>query len=424
MSDSHAADVQAELQQYLNSKNINSLFIQIVENLLIEKPANPIAFMIEYLYKQFPDQAKEAIEALSSQIAPAGTSSAAMKEEDIGGGGASAASTAPTAASAAEDDSDEEDEDDYVGDMPEVAAPKARPKDRRSSVSAESMDPSKLKAQMSQVTNIPKDPAVAATLLGVVGKSPLLRTLDDEQKDMIIKAFAGPIQKNDGEDVIVQGDLGDTFYLLEEGSVDVYIKKKGATEEIKVHTYKPGDAFGELAIMYNAPRAATCRVNTGAKLWQLDRVSFKVIVVAAAMQKREKYQNFLTKVPLLESLTEMEVMTLADSLLEETYIEGNTICDQGDEGNYFYIILEGAAECSQVDGAGASKVVASLTEGNYFGEIALMSSKPRQATVKAVGGKLKVLAIDRATFVRVFGSMEEIMQRNMEVYSKYAAQAI
>ena len=63
---SQAADVQAELQQYLNSKNINSLFISIVENLLIEKPANPIAFMIEYLYKQYPDQAKEAIDQLAS----------------------------------------------------------------------------------------------------------------------------------------------------------------------------------------------------------------------------------------------------------------------------------------------------------------------------------------------------------------------
>ena len=63
-----AADVQAELQQYLNSKNINSLFISIVENLLIEKPANPIAFMIEYLYKQYPEQAKPALENLSATI--------------------------------------------------------------------------------------------------------------------------------------------------------------------------------------------------------------------------------------------------------------------------------------------------------------------------------------------------------------------
>jgi len=46
--------VQAELQNYLNSKNINALFISIVESLLIEKPANPIAFIIEYLYKQYP----------------------------------------------------------------------------------------------------------------------------------------------------------------------------------------------------------------------------------------------------------------------------------------------------------------------------------------------------------------------------------
>lgn len=61
--------MQAELQQYLNSKNINSLFISIVENLLIEKPANPIAFMIEYLYKQYPDQAKAALET----IYPAGS---------------------------------------------------------------------------------------------------------------------------------------------------------------------------------------------------------------------------------------------------------------------------------------------------------------------------------------------------------------
>jgi hypothetical protein len=49
----------------LNSKNINSLFIQIVESLLIEKPSNPIAFIIEYLYKQYPDQAKPAIEAIA-----------------------------------------------------------------------------------------------------------------------------------------------------------------------------------------------------------------------------------------------------------------------------------------------------------------------------------------------------------------------
>lgn len=296
------------------------------------------------------------------------------------------------------------------------------PKNRRTSVSAESMDPNKLKAQMSQVTCIVKSRDVAENLLRVVGKSPLLRALDQEQKDMIVKAFSGPLTKNPGENIIVQGDIGDVFYLLEEGIVDVYVRK-GGSDEIKVHSYKPGDAFGELAIMYNAPRAATCRAQTVCKLWALDRISFKAIVVAAAMQKRETYRGFLSNVPILHSLTEMEIMTLADSLNEEKYQDGEVICQQGDEGNFFYLIKEGTAVCSQVDAKGDDKVVATLTQGNYFGEIALLTSKPRQATVKARGG-LTVLSVDRATFTRVLGSMEDILKRNMEQYTKYTASNI
>lgn len=419
MTDSHAESVQAELQQYLNSKNINSLFISIVENLLIEKPANPIAFMIEYLYKQYPDQAKAALDTLyGGQNRP---DSKAESKPDTKGI-TPALFSKPTAK--ADPDSDEEEDEDDVADIPVVQAqPKAKGGNRRISVSAESMDPNKLKSQMSQVTNIPKSPEVAAKLLGVVSKSTMLRMLEPEQKDMIVKAFSGPLVIAPGENVIKQGDIGDTFYLLESGTVDVYIKKGGA-DEIKVHTYKAGDSFGELAIMYNAPRAATCRVATEATLWALDRVSFKVIVVAAAMQKRETYKTFLSQVPILESLTEMEILTLADSLAEEKYENSTTICTQGEEGNYFYIIKEGEATCYQTDASGNEKVVAKLSAGNYFGEIALLFSKPRQATVKATSPVLKVLAIDRATFTRVFGSMEEIMKRNMEQYIKYASQSI
>lgn len=422
MTDSHAADVQAELQQYLNSKNINSLFIAIVENLLIEKPANPIAFMIEYLYKQYPDQAKVALDTLAPQSAPA-ESKAESKFPEVKG--APSAVFKQDKAKASEDSDEEEEDEDDVADIPVVQAqPKAKGGNRRVSVSAESMDPNKLKAQMAQVTNIPKSPEITAKLLSVVSKSPLLRMLEPEQKEMIVKAFSGPLVKQPGENVIKQGDIGDTFYLLESGSVDVYIKKGGA-DEMKVHSYKPGDSFGELAIMYNAPRAATCRVSQEATLWVLDRISFKVIVVAAAMQRRETYKTFLAQVPILASLTEMEILTLSDSLAEEKYAPGETICNQGDEGNYFYIIKDGNATCFQKDAAGKDRVVAELSAGHYFGEIALMTSKPRQATVKASGSAtLKVLAIDRATFTRVLGPMEEIMKRNMEQYIKYATQAI
>ena len=298
----------------------------------------------------------------------------------------------------------------------------AGPKPRRTSVSAESMDPTKVAAMKEKLAVIEKPPEIAERLLGVIGKSALLRMLDNEQKDSLVKAFAGPKIKPAGEDIIVQGEIGETFYLLEDGSVDVYISKGGGDQK-KVHTYQTGDSFGELAIMYNAPRAATCRAATECKLWELDRTSFKVIVVAAAMQKREKYMGFLKEVPILTSLTEMETSTLADSLAEETYQDGQVICAQGDEGNFFYVIKSGKAICSQLDAAGDDKVVAELTDGSYFGEVALLTSKPRQATVKA-SGELKVLAVDRATFTRVMGPLDDLMKRNMEQYNKYAAQGI
>ena len=329
---------------------------------------------------------------------------------------------ATPSAVAAHGDESEEDEDDYEPDDPN--APEYVPpaviskKGRKTGVSAESMDPAKMKEQMKNITCIEKEPEVYARLLQVVAKSALLRTLDEEQKDMIVKAFSGPQIKQPEENVIVQGDLGDVFYLLEEGLVDVYISKGGAPE-IKVHTYKPGDAFGELAIMYNAPRAATCRAQTECKLWALDRVSFKCIVVAAAMQKREMYKGFLSAVPILSSLNEMEVMTLADSLAEEKYTAGDYICKQGDEGNFFYIIKEGEAVCT-IHKDGTEAEVARLTTGQVFGEIALLTAKPRQATVRA-SGELKVLAIDRATFTRVMGPLDTIMQRNIEEYEKFNA---
>jgi len=307
-----------------------------------------------------------------------------------------------------------------MGDIVAVA-PKARPVNRRTSVSAESMDPSKMKAQMANVTCIDKEPAVYESLLKTVNRSGLLKMLDAEQKDKIVKAFSGPLMKPPGDNIIVQGDIGDVFYLLEEGEVDVYIKK--GTGELKVHTYKPGAAFGELAIMYNAPRAATCRASSNCKLWALDRTSFKVIVVAATMIKREMYQGFLQKVPILSSLNEGEVMTLADSLAEEKYSRGAQVCTQGEEGNFFYIIKEGKAVCSVVDATGASTDVATLEPGNYFGEIALMTAKPRQATVKA-GTDLTVLALDRATFTRVLGNLDDIMKRNIDQYTKYTAGTI
>jgi cAMP-dependent protein kinase regulator len=64
-------------------------------------------------------------------------------------------------------------------------------------------------------------------------------------------------------------------------------------------TFVSGEVFGELALLYNAPRAATITAKTNAHLWVLDRNTFNYIVKDAASRKREKYEEFLKSVSIL-----------------------------------------------------------------------------------------------------------------------------
>lgn len=90
-------------------------------------------------------------------------------------------------------------------------------------------------------------------------------------------------------------------------------------------TYEPGDAFGELALLYNAPRAATIKAKVDCLLWVLDRNTFNHIVKDASMRKREKYEDFLKSVKLLQNMDHYERSKLADAIHEETYQQGDMV---------------------------------------------------------------------------------------------------
>ncbi|CAM9746842.1 unnamed protein product [Chrysoparadoxa australica] len=402
-------DIQGELQEYLNSKNINSLFVQIVERLLIEKPANPIGFMVEYLTKKYPEETSKATIGLpqavdhrrrSTNSAPGGIVSHAVSDS--------------------ESDSDDED-DDYVDDM--MLRP-AQPTSagRRVSVSAETSsatNPGELKT-------VPKSDEERARIKEKISGSMMFSHLDEIQTQQVMDAMF-LVNKEPGDCVIKQGDPGDNFYLIDQGTIDVFIKKGG--EDVKIKEMGPGEAFGELALMYSTPRTATCKATSKLQLWTLDRISFKLILMATTIKRRQQYKTFLEEVPILAQLTEYEVLTIADALVEEVFEADEVICTQGEPGNAFYIIKEGQVKCTQMDGTGAVNEVGRLSQGNYFGEIALMTSKERQATVTTMDGTsplpsctaTRLLSLDRKTFQRVMGPMQDILRRNMDDYNKITA---
>jgi len=145
--------------------------------------------------------------------------------------------------------------------------------------------------------------------------------------------------------VIDQGEDGDVLYVVEKGDLECY-KRLGNSETSEpkfLKNYGPGDAFGELALLYNAPRAATVKAKTEATLWALDRQTFNHIVKDSATNKRNQYESFLKSVEILSTMDAYEIGQIADALRTATFKEGDVIIKEGDFGDIFYVIEEGEA---------------------------------------------------------------------------------
>ena len=148
--------------------------------------------------------------------------------------------------------------------------------------------------------------------------------------------------------------------------------------------YQPGEAFGELSLLYNAPRAATITAKSNSELWALDRRTFNFLVKDSAQMKREKYEEFLKGVPILASMDSYERNKLADAIKEQWFQPGDYVITQGTSGDVFYLIMQGKASATKTLTPGSpAQQVAQYKEGDYFGERALLKNEPRAANVVA-----------------------------------------
>jgi cAMP-dependent protein kinase regulator len=195
----------------------------------------------------------------------------------------------------------------------------------------------------------------------------LFKNIDDEQFIDVVKAMAEKRVKQ-GETIITQGGIGDYFYVVETGALDVFVSRNGQAP-VKVTDYGPNGSFGELALMYNAPRAATVIATADSVLWALDRVTFRRILMENTSRKRRMYERFLEDLPLLTSLEPYERHKIADALESVSFNDGEVVIKQGDVGDAFYIVEAGEAVVTQTDNNGVEHVMHDLKKGDYFGGI-------------------------------------------------------
>ncbi|MDI1485491.1 MAG: hypothetical protein OHK93_000629 [Ramalina farinacea] len=290
---------------------------------------------------------------------------------------------------------------------------------RRTSVSAESLTPSHHEDSNWKPPLHAKTADQLSRLRASVSQNFLFSHLDDDSSNLVLGALVEkPIPAKDIK-VITQGDAGDYFYVVERGTFDIYVNPSGTVEPgpngmgNKVNSIGPGGSFGELALMYNAPRAATV-VSTEANstLWALDRVTFRRILMDSAYGRRRMYEKFLEEVPLLSELTLYERSKIADALEMQKFPAGATIIQEGAPGDAFFFLETGEAEAFKSDVGGGTEPVKLYKKGDYFGELALLDDKPRAASVVASkNGEVKVATLGKQGFQRLLGPVEAIMRR-------------
>uniref|UniRef100_A0A3P9NMU3 Protein kinase, cAMP-dependent, regulatory, type I, beta n=7 Tax=Clupeocephala TaxID=186625 RepID=A0A3P9NMU3_POERE len=356
---------------FVQKHNIQQILKECIVNLCIAKPERPMKFLREHFEKLEKEECKQIMARQKSN-------------------------------------SQSDSHDDEVSPPPPNPVVKARR--RRGGVSAEVYTEEDAVSYVRKV--IPKDYKTMTALAKAISKNVLFAHLDDNERSDIFDAMF-PVTHIAGETVIQQGDEGDNFYVIDQGEVDVYVNCELVTN------IGEGGSFGELALIYGTPRAATVKAKTDLKLWGIDRDSYRRILMGSTLRKRKMYEEFLSKVSILESLDKWERLTVADALEPVQFEDGEKIVVQGEPGDDFFIITEGIASVLQRRSDNEEYVeVGRLGPSDYFGEIALLLNRPRAATVVA-RGPLKCVKLDRPRFERVLGPCSEILKRNIQRYNSF-----
>uniref|UniRef100_A0A8C2I8L2 cAMP-dependent protein kinase type II regulatory subunit n=1 Tax=Cyprinus carpio TaxID=7962 RepID=A0A8C2I8L2_CYPCA len=315
-----------------------------------------------------------------------------------------------------EDDEEEEEEDDFPDDFTFKAPPPSKC-NRRVSVCAEAYNPDEDEDEGSESRVVhPKTDEQRQRLQEACRDILLFKTLEQDQFAEVLDSMFEVLVKPN-ECIIHQGDDGDNFYVIERGVFDILIKKDGVSR--CVGRYDNKGSFGELALMYNTPRAATIRATQEGALWALDRSTFHRLIVKNNAKKRKMYESFIESVPLLKSLQLTERMKIVDVVGMKTFSDGEQIIRQGDSADCFYVVESGEVRImirskTQAGQRSQEEVeVARCSRGQYFGELALVTNKPRAASVYAAG-ETKCLVIDVQAFERLLGSCKQVLKRNIQ----------
>lgn len=213
-----------------------------------------------------------------------------------------------------------------------------------------------------------------------------------------------------GDVIIAEGEENATkFFTIQDGTCQVSSEKDG-----DIVTLTSGMTFGELALLYNAPRNATIKAISDVKVFVMERSAYRYVNVTMHQQEDDSRFGFLRSVKLFQPLLANEITLIDMALTTRSCEPKELIFNQGDAPDFFYIIKEGTCEGTAVKENETEEFVKNV--GSFFGELALLNDEPRNATIRAGLNGCTLLQLSREDFNQLLGPLRNILDRNAKQY--------
>ncbi|XP_063918225.1 cGMP-dependent protein kinase, isozyme 1-like [Zophobas morio] len=257
------------------------------------------------------------------------------------------------------------------------------------------------------ITKHPKTKEDEMFIRSAIENNDFLCSLLQNQKLQDVIDCMYPESVTPNEIIIKQGDLdGSHLYVSVTGTYEVI-----QNDEV-INSFSDVRVFGELALLYNAKRLATIKSKSFGKMWLLDRVVFKHLLVRSEMEQHEEVVGFLQQVPKLNSVPKEVLQQVASLLKLEFFATGTSIVEEGDTSpDTFYIIKAGSVTVSKK----SEGLIDRLYRGAFFGELALLKAKERKATVTADAPGTECFILNRKQFLEHFGNIPDCISINFQI---------
>ena len=221
--------------------------------------------------------------------------------------------------------------------------------------------------------------------------------------------------------VVVEGDTDDRLYLIVEGRAEA--STIGPSGVVPLATLGPGELLGELSLLEaGSSRQATVTAVEPLILLSLRATDFR-LALDAHPEGRSAFEKLADDVLVTKLLKQASPFSTLDgeqlrrlaARLERLEVPtGETIIRQGEAGEECYVLRSGRVEVLTSGAQGDERMLATLDPGSLFGEAALLTDEPRNATVRATE-PCTLLALRRTDLLEVLGADRQTRERMLEL---------